>query len=102
MLEITWMRVQVSLSQYQREVDEVSRLKRIEQETILLFNEDEPVVHIETFNKQLKKRLATLLKKHPEIYVKTAESKKNGSVAYEMPVENVSISFRDEISQKMP
>lgn len=71
-------------------------LKRIEQETILLFNESEPIVYIETFNRQLKKRLEAMHKSHPGKYVKTSDNKTNGSVSYEIPIENVSISFRDE------
>lgn len=64
---------------------------KIERETILLFNEEEDVVSIYTFNKCLKKRLATYAEKHPEICKLKRDDAEYGSMTYEIQKSRVSI-----------
>jgi flagellar motor switch protein FliM len=80
----------------------VARLKRIEKETVILFNEEEPYVLIETFNNQLKKRLNEMCKKQPQSYTKLSEDKKNGSADYQVAISCFSVSLRDETSPNFP
>lgn len=55
-------------------------LTKLEQETIILFNEAEYEAEVFTFNGALKRRLHTLCEKHPDRFVYDRErSEENGS-----------------------
>ena len=45
----------------------MTRLTKVEKETIILFNEGESVASIYTYNASLKKRLAAFSRKYPEL-----------------------------------
>lgn len=45
----------------------MTRLTKIEKETIILFNEGESTASIYTYNAGLKKRLAAFSKKYPDL-----------------------------------
>ena len=64
-----------------------------ERETIIRFDEtDDPAV-IYTFNADLKRRLNSFAKKHPELCCRTAEDKEYGSMTYEIEKSRLQIRF---------
>ncbi len=64
-----------------------------ERETIIRFDEtDDPAV-IYTFNADLKRRLKSFAKKHPELCNMTAEDKEYSSMTYEIDKSRLQIRF---------
>ena len=62
------------------------RRSRIEQETILLFNEEEKTASVYTFNKSLQRKLASLAKERPEeCYLDKPQNTLDGAVEYIIP-----------------
>jgi hypothetical protein len=74
------------------------KLTLVEQETLVSFNEGEPITNVYTFNPKLKRKLKSLSAKHPDIFRLTA-SGEHGSVSYEMPKKHLSIRFYEPISE---
>ena len=73
----------------------MSNLSRLEQETIILFNEGEPTASIYTFNGKLKRRLGLLSLKFPA-EIQLTKQDNIGAVTYELP--KVLISVRQPMS----
>ena len=69
----------------------------LEKETIILFNEEEDTVCVDTFNQKLINRLHKAKEKAPELY-RVDEPDKFGSVYAEVPKHLLQISFRTPIS----
>lgn len=64
-----------------------------ERETIIRFDEtDDPAV-IYTFNADLKRRLKSFAKNHPELCSMCAEDKEYGSITYELDKSRLQIRF---------
>ena len=61
----------------------MTRLTKIEKETIVLFNEGEDKANIYTHNAGLKKRLAAFSKKYPDL-CRLEKSNVQGGVSYEL------------------
>ena len=74
-------------------------LTKIEQETIILFNEAEAEAEVYTHNAKLKKRLENAAKKHPELY-KLKEKNAHGGVSYVFPKKYLAITFRVPMSDE--
>ena len=68
-----------------------SKLTKLEKESIILFNEEEDIATIYTFNTKLKNRLATFAKKYPELCRLTVEDREFGSEEYEIRKSRISI-----------
>lgn len=66
------------------------RLSKYEKETILLFNEEEELASIYTFNAGLKRRLAEFSRKYPEC-CRLKETSKEGSATYLVDKARISI-----------
>ena len=75
------------------------KLSKIEQETIILFNEAEAEAEVYTHNAKLKKRLENAAKKHPELY-KLKEKNAHGGVSYVFPKKYLAITFRVPMSDE--
>ena len=71
----------------------MTRLTKIEKETIVLFNEGEDKANIYTHNAGLKKRLAAFTKKYPDL-CRLEKSNVQGGVSYELAKSRLSIRFR--------
>ncbi|MCJ7856536.1 immunoglobulin [Lachnospiraceae bacterium NSJ-143] len=72
-------------------------LSRLEQETIILFNEAEPTAEIYTHNKKLRKKLERLSQKHPDkIAFKSGQP--GGAVSYTVPKKSIVVQepYSDE------
>lgn len=63
---------------------------KLEQETIILFNEQEPNAEIYTFNGKMKRKLESLAASHSQT-VKLVKADKSGAVTYKLPKELVSL-----------
>ena len=74
-------------------------LTKIEQETIILFNEGEADAEVYTHNKSLKRKLENAAKKHPNIY-HLKDTNAHGGVTYTFPKKYLKIAFRDEASEE--
>jgi len=74
-------------------------LTKIEQETIILFNEGEADAEVYTHNKNLKKRLENAARKNPKLY-RLKVTNAYGGVTYTFPKKYLKIVFRDETSEK--
>ena len=59
-------------------------LTKIEQETIILFNEGEADAEVYTHNAKLKKKLETAAKKNPTLY-RLKDKNAHGGVSYTFP-----------------
>ena len=70
----------------------MTRLTKIEKETIVLFNEGEDKANIYTHNAGLKKRLAAFAKKYPDL-CRLEKSNVQGGVSYELAKSRLSIRF---------
>ena len=68
----------------------MTRLTKIEKETIVLFNEGEDKANIYTHNAGLKKRLAAFAKKYPDL-CRLEKSNVQGGVSYELAKSRLSI-----------
>ena len=75
------------------------KLSKIEQETIILFNEAEAEAEVYTHNKSLKRRLENAAKKNPTLY-HLKDKNAHGGVTYTFPKKYLKIVFRDETSEK--
>jgi len=73
-------------------------LTKIEQETIILFNEGEADAEVYTHNAKLKKKLETAAKKNPTLY-RLKDKNAHGGVSYTFPKKYLTVIFRDEISE---
>lgn len=72
-------------------------LSRLEQETIILFNEAEPTAEIYTHNKKLRKKLERLSQKHPDkIAFKSGQP--GGAATYTVPKKSIVVQepYSDE------
>ena len=76
------------------------RLTKEERETIIRFDETDGPVVIYTFNADLKKRLKSFAKKHPELCSMTAEDKDFGSITYEIEKSRLSIRLTTPYSEE--
>ena len=75
------------------------KLTRIEQETIILFNEGENEAEVYTHNAKLKKKLKVAMEKYPNLYhLKTTN--KYGGVTYIFPKKYLTIIFRGNVSEE--
>ncbi len=72
----------------------MTRLTKIEKETIVLFNEGEDKANIYTHNAGLKKRLAAFAKKYPDL------CNVQGGVSYELAKSRLSIRFLPPYSEE--
>lgn len=75
------------------------RLSKVEQETIVLFNEGEADAEVYTHNARLKKKLETAAKKNPNLY-RLKMKNAYGGVTYTFPKKYLTMIFRDEISEE--
>ena len=75
------------------------KLSKIEQETIILFNEAEAEAEVYTHNKSLKRRLENAAKKNPTLY-HLKDKNAHGGVSYTFPKKYLKIVFRDEASEE--
>ena len=72
-----------------------------ERETIIRFDEtDDPAV-IYTFNADLKRRLKSFAKKHPELCSMSAEDKEYGSITYQLDKSRLQIRFTAPYSAEL-
>lgn len=74
-------------------------LTKIEQETIILFNEGEADAEVYTHNVKLKKKLEMVAKKNPTLY-RLKDKNAHGGVSYAFPKKYLTIIFREEMSDK--
>ena len=73
-------------------------LTKIEQETIILFNEGEADAEVYTHNVKLKNKLTKMAKKRPDLYC-LKDKNAHGGVTYIFPKKLLTVIFRDEISE---
>ena len=64
-----------------------------ERETIIRFDETNDPAVIYTFNADLKRRLKSFAKNHPELCSMCAEDKEYGSITYELDKSRLQIRF---------
>ena len=65
------------------------RLTKYEKETIILFNEEDDLASIFTYNMKLKSRLAKFSREHPEICRRKETNKQGGPYLSHRQVQNV-------------
>lgn len=72
-------------------------LSRLEQETIILFNEAEPTAEIYTHNKKLREKLERLSQKHPD-KIALKSDQPGGAVTYIVPKKSIVVQepYSDE------
>ena len=72
-------------------------LSRLEQETIILFNEAEPTAEIYTHNKKLREKLERLSQKHPD-KIALKSDQPGGAVTYTVPKKSIVVQepYSDE------
>ena len=73
---------------------------KIEQETIILFNEGEAGAEVYTHNVKLKNKLVKMAKKSPGLY-RLKDKNAYGGVMYIFPKKYLTIMFREEISDEL-
>ena len=73
---------------------------KIEQETIILFNEGEADAEVYTHNVKLKNKLVKMAKKCPGLY-RLKDKNAYGGVIYIFPKKYLTIIFREEISDEL-
>ncbi|MDD4511242.1 MAG: molecular chaperone [Oscillospiraceae bacterium] len=71
-------------------------LTKIEQETILNFNEGEDAVSLYTYNRKLQKRFDKLAAEHPKAISRKESG--HGAVTYEFSKKPLVVSFRAPLS----
>ena len=76
------------------------RLNNAEKETIICFDEETPTASVYTFNNQLKKRLAALHRKHPDIFRLTHENTAVGCAEYAVPIGLLVVKFTEPMSEE--
>lgn len=74
-------------------------LTKIEQETIILFNEGEADAEVYTHNVKLKNKLTRIAKKHPELY-RLKDKNAHGGVTYIFPKKLLTVIFREPVSEE--
>ena len=77
----------------------MTRLTKIEKETIVLFNEGEDKANIYTHNAGLKKRLAAFAKKYPDL-CRLEKSHEQGGVTYLLDKSRLSIRLQPPYSEE--
>lgn len=77
----------------------MTRLTKIEKETIILFNEEESTASIYTYNAGLRKRLATFSKKQPDL-CRLESTYDQGGVSYVLDKSRLSIRFLPPYSKE--
>lgn len=77
----------------------MTRLTKVEKETIILFNEGESVASIYTYNASLKKRLAAFSRKYPEL-CRLEKSEHLGGVSYLIDKSRLSIRLQPPYSEE--
>ena len=77
----------------------MTRLTKIEKETIVLFNEGEDKANIYTHNAGLKKRLAAFAKKYPDL-CRLEKSFAQGGVIYVLDKSRLSIRLQAPYSEE--
>lgn len=77
----------------------MTRLTKIEKETIILFNEEESTASIYTYNAGLRKRLATFSKKQPDL-CRLERTYDQGGVSYVLDKSRLSIRFLPPYSEE--
>lgn len=75
------------------------KLSKIEQETIVLFNESDADAEVYTHNAKLKKKLEMAAKKNPTLY-RLKMKNAYGGVTYIFPKKYLTMIFRDEITEE--
>ena len=85
---------------WERRFQLAKRITKEERETIIRFDETDGPVVIYTFNSDLKKRLKSFAKKHPELCSMTAEDKDFGSITYEIEKSRLSIRLTAPYSEE--
>ena len=68
-------------------------LLKIEKETVIVFNEDEKVARVTTYNSQFKSTLNKLCNEYPDKF-KKIHNNGEGCITYDIPKKNISISTR--------
>jgi len=74
-------------------------LTKIEQETIILFNEGEADAEVYTHNVKLKNKLTRIAKKPPELY-RLKDKNAHGGVTYIFPKKLLTVIFREPVSEE--
>lgn len=77
----------------------MTRLTKIEKETIILFNEGESMANIYTYNASLKKRLAAFSWKYPEL-CRLEKPEHLGGVSYLIDKSRLSIRLQPPYSEE--
>lgn len=77
----------------------MTRLTKVEKETIILFNEGESVASIYTYNASLKKRLAAFSRKYPEL-CRLEKPEHLGGVSYLIDKSRLSIRLQPPYSEE--
>ena len=77
----------------------MTRLTKIEKETIILFNQGEGAASIYTYNAGLKKRLSAFSKKYPDLY-RLEKPECMGGVSYLIDKSRLSIHLQPPYSEE--
>ena len=78
----------------------MTRLTKVEKETIILFNEGESTASIYTYNAGLKKRLAAFSKKYPDLCPARKSREHLGGVSYLIDKSRLSIRLQPPYSEE--
>lgn len=68
----------------------MSRLTKLEQETIVLFNEQEPDAEVYTHNRTLQRKLSDLCRRYPEEYTLKNDNGAGG-ITYLVPKKRINV-----------
>lgn len=74
-------------------------LTKLEQETIVLFNEGEPTADIQTYNGALKRKLLTLCESHPE-QARHIHTDEYGGMRFTVPKKWIRINAGKSLSKE--
>ena len=74
-------------------------LSKIEKETIILWNQEEDVVNISTFDEKWIKRIKGLAKKYPDIFV-IEDIDRHGCLSAVLPKAYFRMSFAEPLSEE--
>ena len=77
----------------------MSKLKKYEKETIVLFNEGEDTAHIQTYNAGLRNRLAAFSKKYPDL-CQLDKTYGQGGMSYTLDKSRLSIRLQPPMSEE--
>ena len=69
----------------------MSRLTKLEQETIIIFNEQEPHAEVYTHNKTLQRKLSGLCEKYPEQFVLKGDNGAGG-LTFIVPKKRINVT----------